>query len=79
MGCGVQVRPPVQHRFGCGAPAPGEERAGVAVFRHRLLQHFMLSLFCKLPVRLVHRQSFCSASLPAHTEEPWMLQCKKCV
>lgn len=48
----MQVRPPVQHHFGCGPPAPGEERAGVAVFRHRLLQHFMLSLFCKLPVRL---------------------------
>lgn len=47
----VQVRPPVQHHFGCGPLAPGEERAGVAIFRHRLLQHFMLSLFCKLPVR----------------------------
>jgi hypothetical protein len=27
----------------------------VRVFRHRLLQHFMLSLFCKLPVQPMTR------------------------
>ena len=46
-----QVRPPVQHRFGCGPLQPGEQTPGVSVFRHHLLQHFMLSLFCKLPVQ----------------------------
>ncbi|DBA67043.1 TPA: hypothetical protein ACH3X2_001377 [Trebouxia sp. C0005] len=45
------VRPPVQHRFGCGPLQPGEQTPGVSVFRHHLLQHFMLSLFCKLPVQ----------------------------
>ena len=47
----AQVRPPVQHRFGCGPLQPGEQPPGVSVFRHHLLQHFMLSLFCKLPVQ----------------------------
>ena len=47
----VQVRPPVQHKFGCGPMQPGEQAAPVSIFRHHLLQHFMLSLFCKLPVQ----------------------------
>lgn len=45
-----QVRPPVEHRFGCGPLEEGEATPTVRVFKHRLLQHFMLSLFCKLPV-----------------------------
>ena len=52
---GAQVRPPVAHRFGCGPLAEGEAPPGVQVFRHRLLQHFMLSLFCKLPVQPMTR------------------------
>lgn len=51
----LQVRPPVKHRFGCGPLQPGEELPTVRVFRHRLLQHFMLSLFCKLPVQPLTR------------------------
>jgi hypothetical protein len=51
----LQVRPPVKHRFGCGPLQPGEESPTVRVFRHRLLQHFMLSLFCKLPVQPMTR------------------------
>jgi predicted Zn-dependent peptidase len=52
------VRPPVTHVYGCGqetgsaAGGPGGT-AAVDVFRHRLLQQFMLSIFCKLPVRPV--------------------------
>lgn len=45
------VRPPVEHKFGYGPLAPGEQSAPVSVFRHPLLQHFQLSIFCKLPVR----------------------------
>ena len=48
---GVQVRPPVEHIFGSGPLAPSEKPAPVSVFRHRLLQHFMLSVFCKLPIK----------------------------
>ena len=51
----VQVRPPVQHRFGCGPLQHGETAPTVRVFKHRLLQHFMLSLFCKLPVQPMTR------------------------
>ena len=47
----AQVRPPVEHIFGGGPPAAGEAPAPVSVFRHRLLQHFMLSVFCKLPIK----------------------------
>lgn len=49
-----EVLPPVQHRFGVGPTAP-DEQPTVAVYRHRLLQQFMLSIFCKLPVRPVTR------------------------
>lgn len=41
----------MQHKFGCGPLQPGEQPAPVSVFKHHLLQHFMLSLFCKLPVQ----------------------------
>ncbi len=44
------LRPPVAHRFGRGKP-DGWQMAPVSVFRHRLLQHFMLSVFCKLPIK----------------------------
>ncbi len=59
---GRLVRRPVEHQWGCGTalhPAPvaggaGPHRGGaapVSVFRHRLLQLFQLSIFCKLPIR----------------------------
>jgi hypothetical protein len=45
------VRPPVQHRHGCGPMGPSEPAAApVSIFRHPLLQQFMLTVFCKLPV-----------------------------
>jgi predicted Zn-dependent peptidase len=44
---GLMARPPVVHQWGCG-PAPP---APVSIFRHRLLQLFQLSVFCKLPIR----------------------------
>ena len=47
-----EVLPPVQHRFGVGPLVPGEQPT-LAVYRHRLLQQYMLSIFCKLPVRPV--------------------------
>ena len=47
------MRPPVEHIFGSGPVEPGTAPAPVSVFRHRLLQHFMLSVFCKLPVKRV--------------------------
>ena len=50
-----QVRPPVAHRFGCGPLQAGEAPPTARVFKHRLLQHFMLSLFCKLPVQPMTR------------------------
>lgn len=50
-----QVRPPVAHRFGCGPLKAGEAPPTARVFKHRLLQHFMLSLFCKLPVQPMTR------------------------
>jgi hypothetical protein len=49
----AQVRPPVEHIFGSGPVETGAAPAPVSVFRHRLLQHFMLSVFCKLPVKRV--------------------------
>ena len=55
LNCMLQVRPPVKHRFGCGPLQSGEDSPTVRVFRHRLLQHFMLSLFCKLPVQPMTR------------------------
>jgi hypothetical protein len=45
------VRPPVIHRHGCGPLQPNEPPVPpVSIFRHPLLQHFMLTVFCKLPV-----------------------------
>lgn len=48
----LQVRPPVEHQWGCTASPVhgGGQHAPVSVFRHRLLQLFQLSIFCKLPV-----------------------------
>lgn len=51
----VQVRPPVVHNYGCGPLREVESPPTVRVFKHRLLQHFMLSLFCKLPVQPLTR------------------------
>jgi predicted Zn-dependent peptidase len=48
LGRQAALRPPVQHAWGFGA---AERAAPVSVFRHRLLQLFQLSVFCKLPVR----------------------------
>ncbi|KAG2437818.1 hypothetical protein HXX76_005438 [Chlamydomonas incerta] len=51
------VRPPVQHKWGYGPLAPGEQPAEVKIFRHPLLQHFMLSVFCKLPIQPMTRMA----------------------
>ncbi|CAG9466529.1 unnamed protein product [Pedinophyceae sp. YPF-701] len=53
------VRPPVEHVYGMsdwqGRPVQViEGTAPVRVFRHPLLQHFQLSLFCKMPVREIN-------------------------
>lgn len=42
----------MEHQWGCSSPAvhAGPPHAPVSVFRHRLLQLFQLSIFCKLPV-----------------------------
>ena len=61
-----QVRPPVVHRFGCGPLREGEAPPGVRVFKHRLLQHFMLSLFCKLPVQPMTRIADMRAAFMVH-------------
>ncbi|KFM27169.1 putative zinc protease PqqL [Auxenochlorella protothecoides] len=47
----TSLRPPVQHAWGCGAAAPAKPPPQISVFRHRLLQLFQLSLFCKLPIQ----------------------------
>jgi hypothetical protein len=45
------VRPPVIHRHGSGEIKAGEPKeVPVNIFRHPLLQDFMLTVFCKLPV-----------------------------
>ncbi len=44
------VRPPVRHVFGHGPLGPNFMPAPVSMFRHPLLQHFTLSVFCKLPI-----------------------------
>jgi len=46
--------PNVEHRWGSGPLQPGEQPV-VAVFRHRLLQQYMLSIFSKLPVQKITR------------------------
>lgn len=53
-GCGgaAQKLPNAEHRWGAG-PLQGAEEPVVAVFRHRLLQQFMLTIFSKLPVQPV--------------------------
>lgn len=48
------IRPPVEHVFGAvrnSSQGSGRVPVPVSVFRHRLLQLFQLSVFCKLPVR----------------------------
>lgn len=35
----------------------GEQPAEVKIFRHPLLQHFMLSVFCKLPIQSMTRMA----------------------
>jgi predicted Zn-dependent peptidase len=49
----MMVRPPVDHHWGAiqHPSLADERRAPVSVFRHRLLQLFQLSIFCKLPIR----------------------------
>lgn len=44
------IRPPVVHNWGTGPLAPAEKPAPVSIFQHPLLQHFMLSVFCKVPI-----------------------------
>lgn len=41
------------HNTPTNDPVPGTTNAPVKIFRHRLLQQFMLSVFCKLPVQPV--------------------------
>ena len=43
----------MEHVFGSGELPPDYEAPKVEVFQHRLLQHFMLSIFCKLPVQSI--------------------------
>lgn len=45
------VRPPVEHQWGCGRVLHSGKPAPVSIFKHRLLQTFQLSVFCKVPVR----------------------------
>uniref|UniRef100_A0A6U0W9G0 Mitochondrial processing peptidase n=1 Tax=Polytomella parva TaxID=51329 RepID=A0A6U0W9G0_9CHLO len=52
------VRPPVEHLFGYGSLAPATavpSQVPISVFRHPLLQQFMLTLFCKLPIQPMTR------------------------
>jgi len=44
------IRPPVRHHWGMGPLAPAERPAPVSTFQHPLLQNFMLSVFCKVPI-----------------------------
>lgn len=82
---GVQIRPPVEHVWGCGPLRPGEKPAEVKVFQHRLLQHFMLSIFCKLPVQPLRtnadlRRQFMVQPPPLQTEwcQLWHILLLKC-
>ena len=45
------VRPPVEHQWGCEPMIQSGFKAPISVFRHRLLQLFQLSIFCKLPIQ----------------------------
>lgn len=46
------ARPPVDHQWGCFPTQPSYPRpTPISVFRHRLLQLFQLSIFCKLPIQ----------------------------
>uniref|UniRef100_A0A061SA19 Insulinase (Peptidase family m16) family protein isoform 2 n=1 Tax=Tetraselmis sp. GSL018 TaxID=582737 RepID=A0A061SA19_9CHLO len=50
-----ELRPPVEHRMGVGPVegGAGHAPAPVSIFRHSLLQYFMLSILCKVPVQPV--------------------------
>lgn len=48
---GGMIRPPVEHQWGCEPMIQSGFQAPISVFRHRLLQLFQLSIFCKLPVQ----------------------------
>ncbi len=63
----LQKLPNVEHRWGSG-PLAAAEQPVVAVFRHRLLQQFMLSIFSKLPVQPVTRMRDlrCAPGLPPY-------------
>lgn len=46
------ARPPVDHQWGCFPTQSSFPRpTPISVFRHRLLQLFQLSIFCKLPIQ----------------------------
>ena len=45
------IRPPVDHQWGCEPMIQTGFQAPISVFRHRLLQLFQLSIFCKLPIQ----------------------------
>ena len=45
------IRPPVEHQWGCEPVIQTGFQAPISVFRHRLLQLFQLSIFCKLPIQ----------------------------
>ena len=60
------------HRFGCGPLQAGEGAPTVRVFRHRLLQHFMLSLFCKLPVQPMTRIADMRAAFMVPVPASWL-------
>jgi predicted Zn-dependent peptidase len=45
------IRPPVEHQWGCEPMIQTGFQAPISVFRHRLLQLFQLSIFCKLPIQ----------------------------
>lgn len=48
---GGMIRPPVDHQWGCEPMIQTGFQAPISVFRHRLLQLFQLSIFCKLPIQ----------------------------
>ncbi len=51
------VRVDVRTTVHIAVRAPGEKPAEVKIFRHPLLQHFMLSVFCKLPIQSMTRMA----------------------
>lgn len=45
-------RPPVDHNMGCG-PVDQKDKTPIVIYKHPLIHHFMLSVFCKLPVYII--------------------------